>query len=219
MIRPRRVCNNVPYPDLSKSVEPVTLSLVGLTPMLAVCTTLLGGLAMGFAYLAVLILTGATLSCVARFIPAESKPVYLLLIAAAWVSIIDLLMQAGCYALRAELGIYLYLLAMNTALLFHLKAYSLQRNFMESTRAAMKTALTGSSLLIATGTLRELAAQGGILTDIRLLSHVAGLETLQPAYIFTSGLHLFDTSAGAFIVFGLLLAALTRLVPGRIRSS
>lgn len=187
--------------------------------MLAVCKSLLSGLAMGFAYLAVLILTGVTMSCAGRFIPARFKPVYLLLIAAAWVSIIDLLLQAGCYALRNELGIYLFLLAMNTTLLFHLDAYPLQKNFSESTRAGMKTALTGSALLVATGLLRELAARGGILTDIRLLSHVEGLETLQPVYMFTSGLHLFDTSAGAFIVFGLLLAALSLPVSGKIRSS
>ena len=198
------------YPDLTKSLEPATLSLVGLTPLLAVCTTLLSGLAMGLAYLAVLILTGATVSCTRRFIPERFSPVYLLLIAAAWVSIIDLLLQAGCYALRSELGIYLYLLAMNTALLIHLERFPLHEDFARSTRAGMKSALTGSALLTATGLLRELAARGGVLTDIHLLSHVEGLDSLQPVYIFTSGLHLFDNQRGrAFIVFGLLLAALS----------
>lgn len=218
MIRPIRACNNMSYPDLSKSLEPVTLSLVGLAPMLAVCKTLLSGLAMGIAYLAVLVLTCATVSSTGRFIPARFKPVSLLLIAAAWVSIIDLLLQAGCYALRAELGIYLYLLAMNSTLLFHLGAYPRQNNFRESTRDVMKTAATGSALLVATGLLRELAARGGILTDSHLLSHLERLDALQPVFIFSSGLHLFGTSAGAFIVFGLLLAALSLPVPGRIRS-
>ena len=47
------------------------------------------------------------------------------------------------------------------------------------------------------------------------MSHVEGLDSLQPFYFFTSGLHLFATSAGAFIVFGLLLAALSLPAPGR----
>ena len=207
------------YPDLTKSLEPATLSLVGLTPLLAVCTTLLSGLAMGLAYLAVLILTGATVACTRRFIPERFSPVYLLLIAAAWVSIIDLLLQAGCHALRSEMGIYLYLLAMNTALLMHLERFPLHEDPARSTRAGMKSALTGSALLTATGLLRELAARGGVLTDIDLLSHVEGLDSLQPFYVFSSGLHLFDSSAGALIVFGLLLAALSLSDAGRVRFS
>ena len=83
------------YPDLSKSLEPATLSLVGLTPLLAVCTTLLSGLSMGLVFLAVFILTSLTVSCSRRFTRAGSKPVYLLLVAAAWVSVLDLLLQAG----------------------------------------------------------------------------------------------------------------------------
>ena len=207
------------YPDLSKSLEPVTLSLVGLTPMLAVCTTLLSSLTIGIVYLAVLILTGVTASCTGRFIPVGFKSVYLLLISAAWVSIIDLLLQSWCYALRNQLGIYLFLLAMNTTLLFHLDGYPLQKNLRESAPVSLKTALTGTALLTVTGLLREITARGGILTDIHLVSHVERLGSLQPVSIFTRGLHLFDTSAGAFIIFGLLLAALSLPIPGRIRSS
>ena len=207
------------YPDLTKSMEPAALSLAGLTPLLAVCTTLLSGLALGLAYLAVLILTGMTVSCTRRFIPERFNLVYLLLMAAAWVSIIDLLLQAGCYALRSELGIYLYLLAMNSALLIHLQRFPLHKDFAENTRAGLKSALTGSALLTLTGLLRELAARGGVLTDINLLSRVEGLDTLQPFYIFSSGLHLFGSSAGALIVFGLLLAALSLAGAGRVRFS
>ena len=201
------------YPDLSKSLEPATLSLVGLTPLLAVCTTLISGLAMGLAYLAALCLTSVTVSCSRRFIPGDASLVYLLLISAAWVSIIDVLMQACSYALREQLGIYLYLLAMNTTLLFHLEISSLQKSFRENVRSILKTGLTGVGLLSVTGLLRELAARGGILTDMHLLSHFEALTSLQPAYLYRGGLHLFDTSAGAFIMFGLLLAVLSYYIP------
>ena len=209
----------MPYPDLTKSMDPVTLSLAGLTPMLAVSTTLLSSLSIGIAYLAVLVLTGVTVSCTRRFIPAGFKSVYVLLLAAAWVSIIDLLMQSWCYALRDQLGIYLFLLAMNTTLLFHLEASPLQISLRESALPGLKTALTGVALLTATGMLRELTATGGILTDIRLLSHVELLASLQPVSIFTGGLHLFGASAGAFIIFGLLLAALSVSDASRVHFS
>ena len=209
----------MPYPDLTKSMAPATLSLVGLTPMLAVSTTLLSSLSIGIAYLAVLILTSVTASCTRRFIPLGLGSVYLLLLAAAWVSIVDLLMQSWCYALRNQLGMYLYLLAMNTTLLFHLEASPLQKSLREYAQVGLKTALTGVALLTATGLLRELTTTGGVLTDIHLLSHVDLLASVQPISVFTRGLHLFGTSAGAFIVFGLLLAALSLVMPGRIRSS
>ena len=209
----------MPYPDLTKSMDPATLSLAGLTPMLAVSATLLSSLSIGIAYLAVLVLTGVTVSCTRRFIPAGFKSVYVLLLAAAWVSIVDLLMQSWCYALREQLGIYLFLLAMNTTLLFHLEASPRQKSLRESALPGLKTALTGVALLTATGLLRELAATGGVLTDIRLLSHVELLASLQPVPIFTGGLHLFGTSAGAFIMFGLLLAALSVSDAGKVHFS
>ena len=201
------------YPDLTRSLDPTTLNVVGLTPLLAVCTTLISGLSMGLVYLAALCLTSVTVSCSRRFIPGNTSLVYLLLISAAWVSIIDLLMQACCFALREHLGIYLYLLAMNTSLLFHLEASSLQKRFGENARSIMKTGLIGIALLSVTGLLRELVARGGILTDIHLLWRFEALASLQPAYLYRGGLHLFDTSAGAFIMFGLLLAVLSYCFP------
>ena len=194
------------YPDLSKSLQPATLNLVGLTPLLAVCTTLLSSLAMGLVFLVVLALSALTVSALRRIIPDRFSLVYLLLIAATWVSVIDLLMQAWSYALREHLGSYLYLLAMNTTLLLQLEASRLRQGLRESIPACLGPALTGVVLLAATGLVRELAAQGGMLTDMRLLAQVAWLGSLQPVYLFHGGLHLFGAAAGALIVFGLLLA-------------
>lgn len=201
------------YPDLTRSLDPAVLGLVGLTPLLAVCTTLVSGLAMGLAYLAVLSLTGATVSFTRRFIPGGASVTCLLLVSAAWVSIVDVLMQACCYALREQLGMYLYLLAMNTTLLLHLEATPLRQTFGESVPAGPGPALTGAVLLTVTGLLRELAAGGGILTDVHLLARIEWLDFLEAAYLFRGGLHLFDTSAGAFIIYGLLLAALPYCFP------
>lgn len=201
------------YPDLTRSLDPAVLGMVGLTPLLAVCTTLVSGLAMGLAYLAVLCLTGITVSFTRRFIPGHTSVIYLLLVSAAWVSIVDVLMQVCCYALREQLGMYLYLLAMNTTLLLHLEASPLRHTFGESVPAGPGTALTGAVLLTVTGLLRELAARGGILTDVHLLARVEWLDFLETAYLFRGGLHLFDTSAGAFIIYGLVLAALSYCFP------
>lgn len=199
------------YPDLTRSLDGATLSLVGLTPLLAVCTTLASGLAMGLAYLAALLLSSLTVSCSRRFLPARTGLIYLLLVSAAWVSAIDILMQAGCHALREQLGIYLSLLAMNTSLLLHLEGCPLRMNSGATVPAGPVTALTGAALLAVTGLLRELAAGGGVLTDLHLLFPVAAPALPQPVYLFDGGLHLFGAHAGAFIIFGLLLAVLSHV--------
>ncbi len=193
------------YPDLTRALSPATISLVGLTPLLAVSVTLITGLSMGLVYLAVLSLTSVTVYCIRRFIPTDLGLICLLLVSAAWVSIIDVLMQACCYALRTRLDIYLYLLAMNTTLLFYLEAFPLRKNLRDCTAAGLSAALTGVALLAVIGLLRELAATGGILTDSRLFSHLEQLESLQPAYFFSGGAPIFQTSAGALIIFGVVL--------------
>ena len=201
------------YPDLTRSLHPAELSLLGLTPLLAVCATLLSGLTMGLAYLAVLCLSSITVSCVRRIIPEHVSFICILLICAVWVSILDLLMQACCYALRAQLDIYLLLLAMNTAVLLHLDASALPKPFSASVAAGVSTAVTGGVLLTLSGLLRELAGRGGVLTDVQLLTRIEWLDFLRATYFFSGGLHLFDTSAGAFIIYGLLLAPLLYCFP------
>ncbi len=195
------------YPDLFK---PAMLGLLGLTPMLAVCTTLISGLSIGVIYLVVLMLTSLTVFFSRRFIPPVLKPVYLLLITSAWITLIDLLLQAWLYPVRNHLGIYLFILAMNTALLCHLEEAPSKSRFKEGGLASLKTGLTAVALLTVIGLLREITAKGGILTDISLLSHIDLFGSVQSVYVFNTGLHLFNTTAGAFIIFGLLLSVLGR---------
>ena len=200
-------------PDLSRPPDPAELSLIGLTPLLTVCTSLLSGLTMGLVWLVALCLSSVTVSCLRRIIPRRLSLIYILLISAAWVSILDLLMQACCYALRQQLDIYLFLLAMNTALLLQLDSSLLHKTFGESIPASVRMALMGAVLLTLSGLLRELAGRGGLLTDTQLLAHVEWSGFSEAIWFFKGGLHLFNTSAGAFIIYGVLLAVLLYCCP------
>ena len=208
------------HPEVSKSLPPAVLNLVGLTPLLAVCTTLLSGLCMGLALLATSMLSALTVAGAGRMLPSRYglgryRLIYVLLIAATWVSVIELLLQAWSYALREQLGIYLYLLAMNTTLLLQLERAPLRQGLGNSLPACLRPALTGVVLLTLTGLVRELAGRGGLLTDVQLLAQVKGLHGLQPIHLFDGGLHLFGAGAGAFMVFGLLLALRSYCLPAR----
>lgn len=192
-------------PALFRPLTPATIGLTGLTPLLAVSATLLSGLATGLACFFILLLSGATVICLRGLIPARLRLVYLLLIAATWTTVVDLVLQAGALPVREQLGVYLPLLAMNTALLHQLArlASEARQGAKEQGLAIIKQGLAAVALLALVGLLREAAARGGVLTDGQGLG-LAGLFSPAP---LTPGLSLFDQPAGAFIVFGLLLAA------------
>ena len=186
-------------------LTPATIGLTGLTPLLAVSTTLLSGLAAGLTCFFILLLSGATVVCLRGLIPARLRLVYLLLIAATWTTVVDLALQAGALPVREQLGVYLPLLAMNTALLHQLAqlAAEARQGAKEQGLAVLKQGQAAVALLALVGLLREAAARGGALTDSQELG-LAGLFSSAP---FTAGLSVFDQPAGAFIAFGLLLAA------------
>lgn len=193
-------------PALFAPLTPATIGATGLTPLLAVSATLLSGLAAGLACFFILLLSGATVVCLRGFIPARLRLVYLLLIAATWTTVVDLALQAGALPVREHMGVYLPLLAMNTALLHHLARLASEawQGAKAQVLATLKQGLAAVALLALAGLLREAAARGGVLTDAQELG-LAGLSSLAP---FTAGLSLFGQPAGAFIAFGLLLAAI-----------
>lgn len=181
------------------------LRLSGLAPLLAVSDTALSGLATGLIFLTVLLAAGVTASLLRRLAPPAQMHVYLLLIAATWVTLVDLSLQAWCYPLREHLGVYLYVLAVNAALFHHL-----ERSFTTSppgrgARAGLRAGLAATALLTLAGTARELAGRGGVLTNPELLP---GSGALAPSLqVADAGLHLFNGAAGALLMAGLLLGA------------
>jgi len=188
--------------------KPLTPLAIGVTPLLAVCTTLVNGVFTGVAYFLVLILTGLTVSSIKLFIPLQHKLIYLLLITATWVSIIDLIFQAYVYPVRNQLGIYIHILAMNTSIIYFLEETALRRRFNESGMPGIRVGVAAGFLFISVGLIREILSNGGILTDVHVLFDIYELNRIRPVYFFDAGLSLFNTTAGAFIVFGLLLAVL-----------
>lgn len=192
-------------PALFRPLTPATIGLTGLTPLLAVSATLLSGLAAGLACFFILLLSGATVVCLRGLIPARLRLVYLLLIAATWTTVVDLALQAGALPVRERMGVYLPLLAMNTALLHQLArlASEARQGAKEQCLAILKQGLAAVALLALVGLLREAVARGGVLTDGQGLG-LAGVFSPAP---LAPGLSLFDRPAGALIAFGLLLAA------------
>ncbi|MDR1226671.1 MAG: electron transport complex subunit E [Prevotellaceae bacterium] len=187
------------FQNLTKGIfkeNPTFVLMLGMCPTLATTTSAINGIGMGAATLAVLIMSNLAISLIAQYIPAKVRiPSYIVVIA-AFVSMIDLLMQAYVPDLHATLGIFIPLIVVNCIVLGRAEAFA-------STNGALASALDGFSIglgftlsLGTIGAIRELLGSGAIFG-----------QTL----IETDGILIFVLAPGAFLVLGYLMVLFNML--------
>ena len=104
--------------------NPALVQLLGLCPLLAVTATFINGLGLGLATLLVLIGSNVTVSLVRNIVRNEIRiPVFVMIIA-AFVTIIQLLMNAFTYELYLALGIFIPLIVTNCAIIGRAEAFA-----------------------------------------------------------------------------------------------
>ena len=90
--------------------NPGLVQLLGLCPLLAVTSTVVNALGLGIATMFVLICSNATVSAIRQWVPKEIRIPIFVLIIAAFVTCVQLLMNAYTYGLYQSLGIFLPLI-------------------------------------------------------------------------------------------------------------
>ena len=108
--------------------NPAAVRLLGLCAALAVTTSLLNGLGMGFCVLTVLLLSNLLLSALGPYLPKQIHTVSAVVVTATLSGIVDLLVQAFFPALAGDLGLYLPLLAVTCVLLNGGGAYAYENS-------------------------------------------------------------------------------------------
>ncbi|MGH8246705.1 MAG: Rnf-Nqr domain containing protein [Gammaproteobacteria bacterium] len=191
----------------SRSWHPLGAGLLGVCPLLARSTSLLSGLTMSVALVVTVMLSVLTVGLCRRFIPVQARFVYLLLITTTWVTVGQLLMGTWLYSMGEFLGIYVSLLAVNCLVLARLEEDAMAKGAVDAVSDAFAVTVRLALFVIATGTVRELAASGALLADLSLLVPGADAgETTGPIR-----LSVFATPAGAFLTFALLAAGWNRV--------
>lgn len=168
--------------------HPVMVSALGLSPLLARSETLYSGLVMGLAFVIALLSSVAIVGALRRFVPWSYRLIFILLVTATIVTILDRFMQAWLFELHQALGIYVPLMAMNALLLVTLEETALRRPLWHSLKTAAATGSAVFMILVVAGLLRQWLGQGG---------------AMMPA----GGLPIMGTAAGAFLTLGCLIAA------------
>lgn len=189
------------------------VQLLGLCPLLAVSHSLINALALGLATLLTLCISNVSIAALSRFIDASIRlPAQVLVIATA-VTLIERGMLAALPALHAALGVFLPLIVTNCLILGRAEAFARRASVRDAALDALATGTGFLWVLCLLGALRELLGRGTVFGDAAWLlgERAASLEiALLPG---GDGVLLALLPPGAFIVLGLLLAALRAARP------
>ncbi|MBN1987491.1 MAG: electron transport complex subunit E [Prolixibacteraceae bacterium] len=177
--------------------NPVFVLLLGMCPTLGVTSSAINGLGMGLATTFVLVMSNIVVSLVKSFIPDKVRIPSFIVIIAAFVTIVQLTMQAYLPSLFKSLGLFIPLIVVNCIVLGRAEAFASKNTLLSSAIDGLGIGLGFSFALVLLGGIREILGSGKLF-NITLYSE--NYVTL-----------LFVLAPGAFIVLGYLIAVINRI--------
>ena len=177
--------------------NPTFVLLLGMCPTLATTTSATNGMSMGLATMFVLICSNFVISLIKNVVPDMVRiPVFVVVIA-AFVSILQMLMEAYMPSINKSLGIYIPLIVVNCIILGRAEAFACKNNPLASICDGIGMGLGFTLALSLLGSVRELIG-AGTLFGVTLLPELCnGLRFVLPP--------------GAFITLGYLIAIVNKL--------
>ena len=177
--------------------NPTFVLLLGMCPTLGTTGSALTGMSMGLATMAVLICSNIVISAIKNFIPSGVLiPAYIVVIA-AFVTILQMLIQAYLPAINDSLGIFIPLIVVNCIVLGRAEAFASRNSVFDSMLDGIGIGLGFSIALTLLGAVRELIGTGRIF----------GVALYPESY----GSLVFVLAPGAFIALGFLIAIFNNL--------
>ncbi len=171
----------------------IFMQMLGMCPTLAVSTSVENGIGMGLATTFVLLGSNVVIAMIRHLIPSDVRiPAYIIVIA-AFVTIIDLSMNAYVHDLHKVLGIFIPLIVVNCVILGRAEAFASKNTVVASAIDGIFTGLGFTLALVILGGVREILGAGTFFGQA-----VVGSD-------FTPSL-VFILPPGAFIALGFILA-------------
>jgi electron transport complex protein RnfE len=176
--------------------NPTFVLVLGMCPTLGTTTSAINGLGMGVATMFVLILSNMVISAIAKIIPDKVRiPSYIVVIA-AFVTILQLLLQAYVPSLYETLGLFIPLIVVNCIVLGRAEAFANKNGVLDSALDGIGIGLGFTIALTLIGLVRELLGSGSAF----------GLKLIEG-----DGMLAFVLAPGAFLVLGYLLVLFKKL--------
>ncbi|MBO7477049.1 MAG: electron transport complex subunit E [Salinivirgaceae bacterium] len=177
--------------------NPTFVLLLGMCPTLGTTSSAINGMSMGLATTFVLICSNIVISLIKNLVPDKVRiPAYIVVIA-AFVTMVEMIMQAYVPALYASLGLFIPLIVVNCIVLGRAEAFAAKNSVVPSMFDGLGIGLGFTLALTLLGSIRELLGTGKIF-DFAI-------------YPESYGMLLFVLAPGAFIALGFLIAIVNKL--------
>ena len=185
--------------------NPLFVSILGTCPALATTKTIEAALGMGILFTIVLICSSVLVSLLRKVISEEIRtPAYIVIIA-TFVTIVKMLTNAFLPELFSTLGVFISLIVVNCIVLGRAEAYASKNNVFDSFIDAIGMGLGYTLAILTMAVFREILGTGAIsFGKIFYFIPYFKWQIIPKNYV----LSIFQNPAGAFIVFGVILAVI-----------
>ena len=170
--------------------NPTFSLLLGMCPTLATTTSAINGMSMGLATVFVLVLSNMAISATAPYIPDKVRiPAYIVIIA-AFVTILQLVMQAFTPDIYETLGLFIPLIVVNCIVLGRAEAFANKNSVVDSACDGIGIGIGFTLALTLLGLVREILGAGSAF----------GFK-----FISGDGILVFVLAPGAFMALAYLI--------------
>ena len=174
-------------------------------PALATTKTIEAALGMGILFTIVLVCSSVLVSLLRKLIKEEIRtPAYIVIIA-TFVTIVKMMTNAFLPDLYATLGVFISLIVVNCIVLGRAEAYASKNTVFDSLIDALGMGVGYTLALLLMAFFREFLGTGAFtFGEIFYFIPRVSIQIIPEDYV----LSVFQNPAGAFIVFGIILAVI-----------
>jgi electron transport complex protein RnfE len=177
--------------------NPTFVLLLGMCPTLGTTSSALNGLSMGLATTFVLLCSNGAISSLKNIIPDMVRIPAFIVVIAAFVTVVEMMMQAYTPALFDSLGLFIPLIVVNCIVLGRAEAFAAKNNVIHSIFDGVGMGFGFTLALTLLGAVRELAGSGKVFGF--------------PLYPESYGILIMVLAPGAFFALGYLIAIINKI--------
>ncbi len=180
--------------------NPTFRMVLGMCPTLAITTAVSNGIGMGLAVTFVLVFSNLVISLLRKAIPDQIRIPAFIVVIATFVTIVQLVVKAFLPALDAALGVFIPLIVVNCIIFGRAEAFAFKNKPVPAMVDGLGMGVGFTLAITLISAVRELFGVGTLL----------GVRVMPEGYL---PMDILIRPAGGFIVLGLLLALMNKLLP------
>ena len=180
--------------------NPTFRMVLGMCPTLAITTAVFNGIGMGLATTFVLVFSNLVISLLRKAIPDQIRIPAFIVVIATFVTIVQLIIKAFVPALDAALGVFIPLIVVNCIIFGRAEAFAFKNKPLASIVDGLGMGLGFTCAITLICAVRELFGAGTLL----------GIQVMPAGYM---PMDMLVKPAGGFIVLGLMMALMNKLLP------